>query len=141
MPWRPSRFPEKCYAIVIGECQRNIAQPGHIRYLVAAIRGIFTINEASAYVADLLDNEGMPWYPDYFSNQRISVDTIGLSIEPPPYSHPKLRKIGWYISHYSTVHFLSEYEYNVARHDLHEFFYPHYQVNLAASRVFGDPHY
>ena len=132
MPWRPDPDPDLNYTFVIGECQRQKAPAGMTRYLVASIRGVFTIDEASTFFVALLDDDRMPFYQDYFAHPRIRVHTIGFSIDPP-FDHPKYQKVGWYINHYSPVAYISEYEWNVARHDIHEFLNPNIK-----SRVFGD---
>ena len=131
MPWQSDPDPDLCYTLVIGKCQRQKAPAGLTRYLVASIRGVFTIDEASTFFAALLDDEEMPYYPEYFAHPRIRVHTIGFSI--PSFDNPAYQKIGYYIDHYSPVEYLSEYEWNVARHDIHEFLNPD-----ITSQVFGD---
>ncbi len=46
----------------------------------------------------------------------------------------KHKKIKYYIDHYNVPRLISQYEWNIARHDVHQFVAP----NQRTQRVFGD---
>ena len=62
-----------------------------------------------------------------------------MYIQPP--FNPKFPKIRYYIDYYSVIDYISEYEWNVARHDVHEFLYPQSRTTSSAilpNKVSGD---
>ena len=132
MPFKPDPDPDLHYSLVIGECPPHKAPDVFIRYMIASIRGTYTIDEASAFFVALMDEDEVPRYDLFFSNPRIRVHTIGMCIDPC-LDRPKYRKVRYYIDHYSPVEYLSEYEWNVARHDIHEFLNPD-----VTEGIFGD---
>lgn len=82
-------------------------------------------------MAALIDDDVIPRYQHYFAHPRIRVHSVGISIDLPV---PRYRKISYYIDHYSPVAYISEYEWNVARHDIHEFLDP----KAESRNIFGD---
>lgn len=101
--------------------------------MIASLRGNYTIDEASSFMVALVDNDEIPRYEQFFANPRIRVHTVGILIDPP-IDRPSYRKISYYIDHYSPVAYISEYEWNVARHDIHDFLDP----NAKRRTTFGD---
>ena len=63
----------------------------------------------------------VPFYGDYFAN-TLAVNTMGMSVELP--LAEKIEKIKFYIDHYNIVRLISQYEWNIARHDVHQFVAP-----------------
>ena len=73
--------------------------------------------------SSLLDDDDVPRDEEFFFSEPIRVHTVGIIIESP-LSRPKFSMLGYYVDHYSPVACISEYEWNVARHDIHAFFAP-----------------
>ena len=133
MPFKPDPLRDEHYAIIIGECPQYKAPKGFVRYTAASIRGTFTLAEASAFMVDFLGEEEVPRYEDFFLTEPIRVHPVGISLVKPvtKTTYPKLR---YYVDHYSPVAYISEYEWNVARHDIHTFLDP----ERKSRSVFGD---
>ena len=55
-----------------------------------------------------------------------------MNIEQPMAEMHK--KIKYYIDHYDTLRLISQYEWNIARHDIHQFV----EVDDRTNKVFGD---
>ena len=73
----------------------------------------------------------VPFYGDYFTN-IVYVSSMFMNIELP--MAKKHKKIKHYIDHYDAPRLISQYEWNIARHDVHQFVEPKERTQ----KVFGD---
>ena len=132
MPFLPYHTKNQSHTIYIGKCAHS-DMPGHVRYAVVSLRGSYTLQEASAFVIDMLDQGHLPLYEEYFMGYPIYVQSLSIYVKPP--LSPKFAKICYYIDHYSVLDYISQYEWNVARHDIHQFVHP---KENKTPKVFGD---
>ena len=75
--------------------------------------------------------EAVPFYGDYFTN-NVYVSSMFMNVVIP--MAKKHKKIKYYIDHYGTPRLISQYEWNIARHDVHQFVAPEERTK----KVFGD---
>ena len=116
--------------LFIGQC-RN-ADPTIARYVVISIRGYFTFNEALPFLQHSKIRGVVPYYGDYFAN-TVYLPSRMMDVHLPM-DDDKHKKIKYYIYDYATPRLLSQYEWNIARHDVHQFVEPEDR----SQRVFGD---
>ena len=89
------------------------------------------MNEALPFIVNCLIREEVPYHGAFFQNS-LAVNTMGMSVKLPLAT--KFKKIKYYIEHYSVPRLISQYEWNVARHDVHQFVSP----KSRTPKVFGD---
>ena len=118
------------YLFYVGLC-RNARAPGQARYIIVSLRGDFTFTEAMPFIMHSRFYDTVPYYGNYFANE-LAVNTMGMSVEIP--LAEKFEKIKYYIDHYNIVRHISQYEWNIARHDVHQFVAPEDRTK----KVFGD---
>ena len=114
----------------IGKC-RYATVKRQACYVIVSLRGYFTLNEAIPFLMHSKARGAVPFYGDYFTN-NVSVSSMGMNIELP--LAKKHKKIKYYIDHYGTPRLMSQYEWNIARHDVHQFVAPEER----SQKVFGD---
>ena len=93
------------------------------------------MEETSNFTVALLDEPELPKYEEYFFQEPIWVHTLFMYVHPP--LSPSFPKIRYYIDHYSVLEYISEYKWNVARHDIHQFVNPR---DYNTQQVFDDMH-
>ena len=76
------------------------------------------MNEALPFIVNCLIRETVPFHGAFFQNS-LAVNTMGMSVKLPLAT--KFKKIKYYIEHYGGPRLLSQYEWNIARHDVHQF--------------------
>ena len=118
------------YLFYVGLC-RNARAPGQARYIIDSLRGDFTLTEAMPFIMHSRFYDSVPYDGNYFAND-LAVNTMGMSVELP--LAEKFEKIKFYIDHYHIPRFISQYEWNIARHAVHQFVAPEDRTQ----KVFGD---
>ena len=113
MPFLPIHPPDPYYTIFIGQCLP--VYEANVKYAVVSIRGKYLLSEANDFLVALLDGP-LPRYEFYFANRPLSVHTMFYFAFPNDPQHAKLR---YYKDHFSVLEHISQYEWQVARHDLH----------------------
>ena len=109
------------------------AQPGSDTYVVVSLRGVFVLQEASNFILAMMDSPTLPKYEEYFTTSPIFVHSTNIhAYLPIAYKHRRLR---YYIDHYSVLDYISQYEWEVARHDIHQFSHPD---EFRTTQIFGD---
>ena len=113
----------------IGKCDED---PEMARYVIISSRGCFTLNEAIPFLHYSKNQGAVPYYGSFFAN-TVYLASRFMDIYLPMKDDEYL-KIKYYISEYSRPRLLSQYEWNIARHDVHQFVEP----KTRSRRVFGD---
>ena len=130
MPFQLITSNAERYLLCVGRCRHSL-EPGYGRYIIISLRGDFTMNEALNFIAVCLISQKVPYHGAFFQGS-LAVNTMGMSVQLP--LAPKWKKIKYYIDHYSVPRLISQYEWNVARHDVHQFVSPESRT----PKVFGD---
>ena len=128
MPYLPEAEPDQHYLLIIGQC--TFVPKDVKRFLVASIRGTFTLAEANSFLVTLFDQAEVPQYRHHFSYPFMKVHTVGITFDDLPRPGTSMRHC---LDHYSTVDYLSAYEWNVVRREVHKYLYPNQR-----DVVFGD---
>ena len=114
----------------IGNCRhedRDVA-----RFVIISIRGYFTLAEAIPFLHHSKNQGAVPYYGDYFAN-TVYLASRMMDIHLPM-DDEKHKKIKHYIYHYARPRLISQYEWSIARHDVHQFVEPEDRTH----RIFGD---
>ena len=135
MPFLLPHHDDENQIFFIGKCRYATAR-GQARYVILSLRGNFTLNEAIPFLMHCQalpkdDREAVPFYGDYFTN-NVYVSSMLMNIVLP--MAKKHKKIKYYIDNYGAPRLLSQYEWNIARHDVHQFVAPEERTQ----KVFGD---
>ena len=113
----------------IGRCRNKVVNQA--RYVIISVRGYFTLNEAVPFLMHSKARGDVPFYGNYFNN-LVYVSSMFMDVDLPiPKKHKKIKH---YIDHYGLPRLLSQYEWNVARHDVHQFVAP----DERTQKIFGD---
>ena len=118
------------YLLCVGRCRHSL-EPGYGRYIIISLRGDFTMNEALNFIAVCLISQKVPYHGAFFQGS-LAVNTMGMSVQLP--LAPKWKKIKYYIDHSGVPRLISQYEWNICRHDVHQFVAPTDRTR----QVFGD---
>ena len=119
MPYLPETDPDPHYLFIIGQCT-HVPKAAN-RFIAASIRGTFTLEEANSFLVKMFDDEEVPPYQDHFSYPHMIVHTVGITFDVLPRPGTSMRHC---LDHYSTVDYLSAYEWNVVRREVHQYLYP-----------------
>ena len=130
MPFLLPNHDEDKFLFYVGLC-RYARAPGQARYIIVSLRGDFTLQEARPFLMHSRARDTVPFYGDYFANS-LAVSTMGMNVELP--LAEKHERIKYYIEHYNVPRLISQYEWNIARHDVHQFVAPEDRTQ----KVFGD---
>ena len=121
---------DELFLFYVGRCRHSF-EPGYTRFVIISLRGEFTMNEALPFIYHCKVRETVPFHGAFFQNS-LAINTMGMSVELP--LAEKFCKIKYYIEHYNVPRLISQYEWNVARHDVHQLASP----GSFAPKVFGD---
>ena len=100
------------YLVFVGQCQ---AMPGYPdRYMAITIAGSFSSFEAKSYILEVLDGP-VPSYHEFFQGE-VHLRIMFFFAVP---GFKVLKKIKYYLEYFTTVDYTSQYEWQIARHDLH----------------------
>ena len=130
MPFKLPHNDNHNQVFFIGRC-RSSPISGQARYVIISVRGCFTIGEVIPFLAISKARGAVPFYGHFFTNQ-VYVSSMVMNIVLP--MGKKHKKIKYYIDHYDTLRLISQYEWNIARHDIHQFV----EVDDRTRKVFGD---
>ena len=129
MPFKLQHQDQHNHLFYIGKCDED---PDMARYVIISIRGCFTLNEAIPFLHYSTTHGDVPYYRPFFANM-VFLDSRFMEICLPVADEEYL-KIKYYIREYARPRLLSQYEWNIARHDVHQIVEP-----KSRSRwVFGD---
>ena len=81
---------------------------------------------------DILAHGEVPYYGDYFYDTIYIYSFFMNTLHPMSKKHQKIK---YYIEHFCNLIFISQYEWNVARHDIHQFVDPKQRTT---KKIFGD---
>ena len=135
MPFLLPHHDDQHQLLYIGKC-RYATFRGQSRYVVISLRGCFTLNEAVPFLIQCMaippDDQGeLPFYGDYFTH-NVYVSSMFMNVVVP--IAKKHKKIRYYIENYGVPRLMSQYEWNIARHDVDHFVAPEERTK----KVFGD---
>ena len=100
------------YLVFIGQCQTMPGYPD--RYMAISIAGQFSLEEANNYILEVLDGPCPP-YQDYFQHP-LHLRIIFFYALP---EFRVLRKLKYYLEYFTTIDFTSQYDWQIARHEIH----------------------
>ena len=115
MPFLPIFPPDLHYTIFIGQCSRPDALT-YIKYAVVSIRGNISLGEANNFLVAFLDSPRLPRYEPFFASRPLSLHTMFYDAFP---HNPTAGLMRYYMDQYSVLEYISLYEWQVSRHDLH----------------------
>lgn len=110
MPFLPLP-PVPHYLVYVGKCVTMPTYPD--RYVAITIAGTFSLEEANNFILEVLDGP-LCSYLEFFRDQ-VHVRTMFFFAEV---TSPVLKKISFYLAHFTTIDYISQYEWQIARYDL-----------------------
>ena len=129
MPYQLAHRDRDNQLFFIGRCPTINA--GQARYVILPIRGRFTLQQAIPFLATSKATGMVPFYGHFFPNP-VYMHSMFMDIVLP--MGKKHKKIKFYIDNYDIPMLISQYEWNICRHDVHQFVAPTDRTR----RVFGD---
>ena len=129
MPYQLAHRDQDNQLFFIGRCPTTTA--GQARYVILSIRGRFTLQQAIPFLATSKATGFVPFYGHFFPNS-VYMHSMFMDIILP--MGKKHKKIKFYIDNYDVPMLISQYEWNICRHDVHQFLAPTDRTR----RVFGD---
>ena len=129
MPYRLAHHDHDNQLFFIGRCPTKTL--GQARYVIISIRGRFTLREALPFLAISKAKGTVPFYGHFFPNS-VYMHSMFMDIDLPMGKQHK--KIKYYIDNYDVPLLISQYEWNICRHDVHQFVAPTDRTR----KVFGD---
>ena len=130
MPWSNYHTEDYDHTFVMAPCTYS-KRRGHAQYAVVSLRGYYNLWEASAFIREVLTGY-VPRKEHYFSDE-VYVNSIFIYVELPMKS--ELKKLRYYLDTYCVLDHISQYEWNVARNDIHQFVHGDHHLTQT---VFGD---
>ena len=132
MPYVPLPTSDSCYVIFIGQCTYDDSV-AYTKYVFVCIRGEFTLEEANTFLVAMMDDRIPPRSHLYFAHTQVLVNSMTYyTFDNDPGCQGGLR---WYIDHYSTLFLLSQYEWQIARHDIYHLLRTGQNLRRLPSRV------
>ena len=130
MPWSNYHTEDYDHTFVMAPCAYS-KRPGHAQYAVVSLRGYYKLYEASAFIREVLTGY-VTRGKDYFSDEvYICADFIYVKLP----MKPELKKLRYYLDTYCDLDYISQYEWNVARNDIHQILHGDHHLT---QKVLGD---
>ena len=129
MPFKLAHQDRNNQVFFIGRCPTVTV--GQARYVILSVRGRFTIGEVIPFLAISKARGSVPFYGHFFANPVYMHSMFMDVILPMGEQHAKIK---YYIDHYDIPVLISQHEWNICRHDVHQFVAPSDRTR----RVFGD---
>ena len=127
MPYQLAHHDQDNQVFFIGRCPTLTA--GTARYVIISVRGLFTLNEVQPFLALSRARGAVPFFGPFFANQ-VYIDSRFMAVVLPL----ECENIKYYVDKYAIPQLISQYEWNLCRHAVHQFAAPSNRTR----RVFGD---
>ena len=127
MPYLAAHHDQDNHIFFIGRCPT--LTPDTARYVVISVRGQFTLTEVQPFLAISKARGESPFFRPFFIN-TVFVDSCFITVVLPL----KNEVIKYYVDNYEVPKLITQYEWNICRHAVHQFAAPSDRTR----RVFGD---
>ena len=127
MPYQLAHHDQDNQVFFIGRCPP--LTPGTDRYVIISVRGLFTLNEVQPFLALSRARGVVPFFGPFFANQ-VYIDSMFMAVVLPL----ECENIKYYVDKYAIPQLITQYEWNLCRHAVHQFAAPSNRTR----RVFGD---
>ena len=130
MPWSNYHTEDYDHTFVMAPCTYS-KRRGHAQYAVVSLRGYYYLWEAPAFIREVLT--GYVPREEYYFSDEVYVNAIFIYVKLP--MKPELKKLRYYLDTYCVLDHISQYEWNVARNDIHQYLHGDHHLT---QKVFGD---
>ena len=127
MPYQLAHHDSDHQVFYVGKCP-TVTQ-GKTRYVIISVRGHFTLGEVQPFLATSAARGAVPFFGPFFATP-VYIASMFMDMVPPV----RFEKIKFYIDKYAIPRLLSQYEWNICRHAVHQFV----PSSNRTQRVFGD---